>query len=87
MKYTNNVIFHHIIFRIPFFCHTQDVPLQYSTDYPIFDPELELFKSSTMEAEVVVVGFVLFFSKYSTFLAKPGFYIEDPSVNREGKSS
>lgn len=26
---------------------------------------------------MVVAGFVLFFPNYSTFLAKPGFYIED----------
>ncbi|GLT28137.1 hypothetical protein SLA2020_030910 [Shorea laevis] len=27
--------------------------------------------------EIVVAGFVLFFPNYSTFLAKPGFYVED----------
>lgn len=73
MKSMNNVIFHHIILRIPFFCHTQDVPLQYLIDYPTSDLKLELFKSSTMGVEVVVVAFVLFFSKYSTFLANQGF--------------
>ncbi|KAL4575208.1 hypothetical protein LXL04_022050 [Taraxacum kok-saghyz] len=46
-------------------------------DYPISDPESEVFKSSTMEDGVIVAGFVLFFPNYSTFLAKPGFYIED----------
>ncbi|KAL7589691.1 hypothetical protein Lser_V15G36388 [Lactuca serriola] len=46
-------------------------------DYPISDPESEVFKSSTMEEGVIVAGFVLFFPNYSSFLAKPGFYIED----------
>ncbi|KAL4579222.1 hypothetical protein LXL04_015360 [Taraxacum kok-saghyz] len=46
-------------------------------DYPISDPEVEVLKSSTMEDLVIVAGFVLFFPNYSTFLAKPGFYIED----------
>ncbi|KAK9059795.1 hypothetical protein SSX86_020499 [Deinandra increscens subsp. villosa] len=46
-------------------------------DLPISDPESENFKSSTMEDDVIVAGFVLFFPNYSTFLAKPGFYIED----------
>ncbi|XP_010262883.1 PREDICTED: probable acetyltransferase NATA1-like [Nelumbo nucifera] len=43
-------------------------------DAPINDPEAETFRSG---ADVVVAGFVLFFPNYSTFLAKPGFYIED----------
>ncbi|XP_042474894.1 probable acetyltransferase NATA1-like [Macadamia integrifolia] len=43
-------------------------------DLPIDDPEAETFRSSE---GVVVAGFVLFFPNYSTFLAKPGFYIED----------
>eukprot|EP00252_Welwitschia_mirabilis_P000283 TRINITY_DN1030_c0_g1_i1.p1 TRINITY_DN1030_c0_g1~~TRINITY_DN1030_c0_g1_i1.p1 ORF type:complete len:212 (+),score=22.70 TRINITY_DN1030_c0_g1_i1:200-835(+) len=45
----------------------------------ISDPDLDMF-SSSKEGEkdaAVVVGFVLFFRNYSTFLAKPGFYIED----------
>ncbi|KAI3695908.1 hypothetical protein L1987_78912 [Smallanthus sonchifolius] len=46
-------------------------------DLPISDPESEKFTSSTMEDDVIVAGFVLFFPNYSTFLAKPGFYIED----------
>jgi len=41
---------------------------------PIEDPERETFKSAD---GVTVVGFVLFFPNYSTFLAKPGFYVED----------
>ncbi|XP_065872703.1 GCN5-related N-acetyltransferase 8-like [Euphorbia lathyris] len=44
-------------------------------DYPITDPESETFRSGS--DDVVVAGFVLFFPNYSSFLAKPGFYIED----------
>ncbi|XP_054810385.1 probable acetyltransferase NATA1-like [Prosopis cineraria] len=44
-------------------------------DLPIEDPERETFKSES--DDVVVAGFVLFFPNYSTFLGKPGFYIED----------
>lgn len=43
---------------------------------PIEDPEAETFRSSS-KGDWVVGGFVLFFPNYSTFLAKPGFYIED----------
>ncbi|KAJ8533954.1 hypothetical protein K7X08_007278 [Anisodus acutangulus] len=46
-----------------------------NVDFPITDPEDEVFKSGGND--VVVAGFVLFFPNYSTFLAKPGFYIED----------
>lgn len=45
-------------------------------DLPIIDPEAEMFRSC-VNNDVVVAGFVLFFPNYSTFLAKPGFYIED----------
>ncbi|XP_047315371.1 probable acetyltransferase NATA1-like [Impatiens glandulifera] len=44
-------------------------------DLPIADPETEAFRS--LGNDVVVAGFVLFFPNYSSFLAKPGFYIED----------
>ncbi|KAL5569357.1 hypothetical protein UlMin_025932 [Ulmus minor] len=44
-------------------------------DLPIDDPEREVFKSGG--SDVIVVGFVLFFPNYPTFLAKPGFYVED----------
>ncbi|KAI8031789.1 putative acetyltransferase NATA1-like [Camellia lanceoleosa] len=47
----------------------------FNFDPPISDPESHLFKSS--ETDSIVAGFVLFFPNYSTFLAKPGFYIED----------
>ncbi|KAK9062639.1 hypothetical protein SSX86_019827 [Deinandra increscens subsp. villosa] len=59
--------------------HPQFTPIHKSLtlDLPISDPESEKFRSSTMEDDVIVVGFVLFFPNYSTFLAKPGFYIED----------
>ncbi|XP_068646015.1 GCN5-related N-acetyltransferase 8-like [Aristolochia californica] len=43
---------------------------------PINDRDAETFKSRRSQ-DAVVVGFVLFFPNYSSFLAKPGFYIED----------
>ncbi|GFP95968.1 probable acetyltransferase nata1-like [Phtheirospermum japonicum] len=49
-------------------------------DLPIDDPENETFQSTACDsigADVTVGGFVLFFPNYSSFLAKPGFYIED----------
>ncbi|XP_058204615.1 GCN5-related N-acetyltransferase 8-like [Rhododendron vialii] len=48
----------------------------FTFDVPIADPEPDLFKSAENNG-AVVAGFVLFFPNYSTFLAKPGFYIED----------
>ncbi|XP_058077919.1 GCN5-related N-acetyltransferase 8-like [Magnolia sinica] len=44
---------------------------------PIGDPESATFTSSRGGGDWVVAGFVLFFPNYSTFLAKPGFYVED----------
>lgn len=44
-------------------------------DLPIDDSERNAFR--TEEEGVTIAGFVLFFPNYSTFLAKPGFYIED----------
>ncbi|CAA0814449.1 Probable acetyltransferase NATA1-like [Striga hermonthica] len=48
-------------------------------DLPIDDPEKDSFRSTTADSggDVSIGGFVLFFPNYSTFLAKPGFYIED----------
>ncbi|PIM99021.1 Diamine acetyltransferase [Handroanthus impetiginosus] len=48
-------------------------------DLPIDDPEWETFRSNANDSngDVTVGGFVLFFPNYSTFIAKPGFYIED----------
>ncbi|KAG2729861.1 hypothetical protein I3760_01G268500 [Carya illinoinensis] len=47
-------------------------------DLPIDDPEKETFRSVNSDGfDVVVAGFVLFFPNYSTFLGKPGFYVED----------
>ncbi|KAK4778181.1 hypothetical protein SAY87_018368 [Trapa incisa] len=43
-------------------------------DFPIEDPESKAFR---IDEDVTVAGFVLFFPNYSTFLAKPGFYVED----------
>lgn len=45
-------------------------------DLPIADPEKESFTIDPIN-NIAVAGFVLFFPNYSTFLAKPGFYIED----------
>ncbi|MED6152607.1 hypothetical protein PIB30_093629 [Stylosanthes scabra] len=45
-------------------------------DLPIEDPEKESFTINPRN-DISVAGFVLFFPNYSTFLAKPGFYVED----------
>ncbi|KAJ7561328.1 hypothetical protein O6H91_03G042500 [Diphasiastrum complanatum] len=45
------------------------------------DEEAGLFKSLSEESRLVV-GFVLFFPNYSTFLGKPGIYIEDLYVRQ-----
>ena len=52
-----------------------------------------LFDSKTKGAEVLIAevdgraaGFALFFSNYSTFLAKPGIYLEDLFVKPEFRS-
>ncbi|KAK9158471.1 hypothetical protein Scep_005045 [Stephania cephalantha] len=45
-------------------------------EIPVEDPEEGAFGVGGNEG-VVVGGFVLFFPNYSTFLAKPGFYVED----------
>ncbi|XP_047175282.1 probable acetyltransferase NATA1-like [Vigna umbellata] len=41
---------------------------------PFEDPERDTFKSMD---DVTVVGYVMFFPNYSTFLGKPGFYVEN----------
>lgn len=47
-------------------------------DLPVDDPERDVFRSAEGPLDdVAVAGFVLFFPNYSTFLAKPGFYVED----------
>ncbi|KAG8380516.1 hypothetical protein BUALT_Bualt06G0023800 [Buddleja alternifolia] len=48
-------------------------------DLSIDDPDKEAFRSNGNDGntDVTVGGFVLFFPNYSSFLAKPGFYIED----------
>ncbi|CAH8390602.1 unnamed protein product [Eruca vesicaria subsp. sativa] len=48
----------------------------HNLDLPIEDPESYNF-TPDMLSDVVVAGFVLFFPNYSSFLGKPGFYIED----------
>ncbi|KAK9124219.1 hypothetical protein Sjap_013821 [Stephania japonica] len=45
-------------------------------EIPVEDPEEGAFGVGG-NGGVVVGGFVLFFPNYSTFLAKPGFYVED----------
>ncbi|KAL7109763.1 hypothetical protein ACP275_06G195700 [Erythranthe tilingii] len=59
--------------------HFTPVLKPHHLDLPIADPEKEIFRSSAVGAtgDVTVGGFVLFFPNYSSFLAKPGFYIED----------
>ncbi|KAL8538636.1 hypothetical protein ACS0TY_000598 [Phlomoides rotata] len=46
-------------------------------DSPIADFEIETFRSRGGGAAATVAGFVLFFPNYSTYLAKPGFYIQN----------
>ncbi|GLJ42411.1 hypothetical protein SUGI_0878850 [Cryptomeria japonica] len=46
---------------------------------PVNDPDAQNFIS---KSGGTVVGFVLFFRNYSTFLTKPGFYIEDLFVRK-----
>ncbi|KAL0298746.1 UNVERIFIED_CONTAM: putative acetyltransferase NATA1-like [Sesamum radiatum] len=48
-------------------------------DSTVDDPEREAFRSNARDAneDVTVGGFVLFFPNYATFLAKPGFYIDN----------
>ncbi|KAL9402678.1 hypothetical protein Peur_006527 [Populus x canadensis] len=48
----------------------------FNLDHSLIDPEAETFKNGT-NGDVVVAGFVLFFPNFSTFLGKPGFYVED----------
>ncbi|KAK7319298.1 hypothetical protein RJT34_04017 [Clitoria ternatea] len=45
-------------------------------EYPIDDLEQDSFRSLD-GGDVFVIGFVLFFPNYSTFLGKPRFYVED----------
>ncbi|XP_021897743.1 probable acetyltransferase NATA1-like, partial [Carica papaya] len=45
-------------------------------DLPVDDPERNEFLTDPL-GDVVVAGHVLFFPNYSTFMSKPGFYVED----------
>lgn len=54
--------------------HFQPLTKLVTLDRPIEDPERDTFRSLD---GAVVVGFVLFFPNYSTFLGKAGFYVED----------
>lgn len=49
-----------------------------SLSVPVDDPDRHAFRSPG--EDVAVAGFVLFFPNYSSFLAKPGFYVEDVFV-------
>ena len=55
----------------------RDVVLKKAID----DPAKEDFKSASVAARTVI-GFVLFFPNYSTFLAQGGYYIEDLYVRK-----
>ncbi|KAE8682053.1 L-ornithine N5-acetyltransferase NATA1 [Hibiscus syriacus] len=46
-------------------------------DLALNDPEKDAFSVHYGSDQVVIAGFVLFFPNYSTFLGKPGFYVED----------
>ena len=50
--------------------------LQLTLSSSIYDPDIESYKS-TSNPNRTIVGFVLFFPNYSTFLAKAGYYVED----------
>lgn len=53
-----------------------DHVLQVILNTSIHDPDIETYKS-TSNPDRTIVGFVLFFPNYSTFLAKAGYYVED----------
>lgn len=46
-------------------------------DLPVDDPERNIFRSDGGGGDASVAGFVLFFPNFSTFLGKPGLYVED----------
>ncbi|KAG4148617.1 hypothetical protein ERO13_D05G296200v2 [Gossypium hirsutum] len=49
----------------------------FNFDIPVNDPEKDAFSIYYGDQQVIIGGFVLFFPNYSTFLGKPGFYVED----------
>ena len=53
--------------------HSQEIALRRE----INDTAMEAYKCPGIDANRVVVGFVLFFPNYSTLLAKAGYYVED----------
>ncbi|XP_057424087.1 GCN5-related N-acetyltransferase 8-like [Lotus japonicus] len=57
----------------PFYKPTMKVV---NLDLIIDDPEKETFRNQHGN-DIFIVGFVLFFPNYSTFMAKAGFYVED----------
>ncbi|XP_049393510.1 probable acetyltransferase NATA1-like, partial [Solanum stenotomum] len=79
--YTSFIIFLLEVSQTPFPLIDQNYPnfspihKTVNLDLPITDPQAETFRSCGND--VVVAGLVLFFPNYSSFLAKPGFYIED----------
>lgn len=56
--------------------HFTPIDKTLTLDLPIDDPDAETFRSQALN-DVTVAGYSLFFPNYSSFLAKPGFYIED----------
>ncbi|CAL0328476.1 unnamed protein product [Lupinus luteus] len=56
----------------PFYNPTEEAV---NLDLPIEDPERETFR--IVDSDTFVAGFVLFFPNYPSFLAKPGFFVED----------
>jgi len=60
--------------------HFQPIVREVVLKKTIDDPAHEAWKSSSTER--IVIGFVLFFPNFSTFLAQGGFYIEDLYVRK-----
>ncbi|KAK6228219.1 GNAT domain - like 9 [Theobroma cacao] len=54
----------------------------FNFDIPINDPEKDAFTVNFGKDQIIIAGFVLFFPNYSTFLGKPGFYVEDLFVRQ-----
>ncbi|XVE68861.1 hypothetical protein DITRI_Ditri09bG0103800 [Diplodiscus trichospermus] len=52
----------------------------FNFDSPINDPEKDAFSVYYGNDQVIIGGFILFFPNYSTFLGKPGFYVDNVFV-------
>ncbi|KAF5742550.1 acetyltransferase NATA1-like [Tripterygium wilfordii] len=66
----------HPLLPLPPSPHFTPIERVITRELPLIDPEEDQFRSMG-NGDVVVAGFVLFFPNYSTFLGKPGFYVED----------